>query len=146
MFTAPLVIKEIGYDRWEIVEDFEFRSSTGLVVSVHRGFQTDLASVPDLFAIIVSKIGYWSQPAVAHDLLYYNHRNGLDTAVTRKQADRILREGCKVKAAEYSVPDIDRRDQLIYQAVRFGGLSSWETFKEKQERQSSSNDDWFLDQ
>ena len=121
-------------------------SSTGLVVFVPAGFETDLASVPDVFAILVSKIGYWSQPAVIHDMLYANHRNELDTVITRKQADRILREGCKIKAHEYGVPDSKRRDHLIYQAVRFGGTASWETLAEKLAREQSKEDDWFLDQ
>lgn len=146
MFTGPLVIKGVGYDKWEVVEDFEFHSDTGLVVSVPSGFQTDLASVPELFAFLVSKIGYWSQPAVVHDVLYHNHRNELDATITRKQADLILREGCKVKAHEYGIPDIQRRDHLIYQAVRFSGTASWETLEEKRAREQSANDDWFLDQ
>ena len=146
MFTNPLVIKEIGYDKWEVVEDFEFHSDTGLVVSVHRGFKTDLASIPELFAVLVSKIGYWSQPAVTHDLLYARHRDELDSTITRKQADRILREGCRIKAHEYGVPDLKRRDHLIYQAVRFGGTASWETLEEKLKREHSKEDDWFLDQ
>ena len=46
MFSGPLVIKEIGYEKWSVVEPFRFTSETGLVVDVPIGFETDLASNP----------------------------------------------------------------------------------------------------
>jgi hypothetical protein len=144
-FSAPLVIREIGYERWAVVEPFKFTSKTGIVVDVPAGFETDLASVPPWLRSVVSKIGYWSQPAVVHDLLYYNHRNGVDAAITRQQADKVLLEGCRLKENEYNVPLSDRRNELIYTAVRAGGLGTWETADEREDR-LDLGDTEYLDQ
>lgn len=133
-FSGPLITEQIGHQRWEVVKPFRFHSSEGLVVRVRAGFQTDLASIPALAQAVVSKVGYWSQAAVVHDLLYFNHRSGLDAVFTRQQADRILLEGCKIKARDFGVSDSERRDWLIYGAVTLGGLESWETPKERAAR------------
>ena len=130
-FSRSLVIEEVGYERWEIVEPFSFFSATGLVVDVSAGFTCDLASIPAIAQSLVSKLGYWTQPAVVHDLLYYRHRSGLDNTVTRMEADLILLEGCKAKAAEYNVPAHARRDWLIFGGVVAGSEPYWLSASEK---------------
>lgn len=141
-FSAPLVIEEIGYERWKVVEDFRWTAKSGLVVRVAMGFTTDLASVPQVFRSLVPKIGYWSQAAVVHDLLYRDHRAGINTDITRLQADRALREGAKDKARLYGVSDGQRRDWQIYHFVRAFGVESWETIDEKQTRLENENEDY----
>ena len=145
MFSAPLVIREIGYERWSVVEPFRFTSETGIVVDVPVGFETDLASVPKIVRSWVSAIGCNSQPATVHDMLYYNHRHGLDAVITRQQADAILREGIELKEDEYTVPLSDKRADIIYQGCRLGGLQSWETSAERMDR-LDRGDTEFLDQ
>jgi hypothetical protein len=140
MFSGPLVTRQIDHQRWEIVEPFRFDSSSGLVVDIRAGFQTDLASIPAIAQALVSKVGYWSQAAVAHDLLYFNHRNGLDDTITRLQADDILLEGCRIKARDFNVSPSERRDWLIYGGVRAGGLGSWETPEERADRLATLTD------
>lgn len=144
-FSAPLVIKEIGYEYWEVAASFRWTAKSGIVVLVDTGFTTDLASVPQVFRSLVPKIGYWSQAAVVHDLLYRNHRTGVDATTTRLQADRFLREGCRDKARAYNVPDRKRKDWEIYHFVRAFGLESWETLEERNER-LMSEDEEYLDQ
>jgi len=141
MFSGPLVIKEIGYELWEVVEPFRFTSETGIFVDVLVGFPTDLASIPRVLQSILGKIGAYSQPGVVHDMLYHRHRTGMDTVITRKQADQILREGCKLKANEYGVTD---NSDVIYNGCRIGALSSWETPQERMDR-LDTGDDEFLD-
>jgi hypothetical protein len=104
-----------------------------------------LASVPDVFQSLVPKLGYWTQPAIVHDLLYLFHRNDSNTTILREDADRILLEGCRIKAKEYGVPLYARRDQFIYRGVRAGGLYSWMTPAEKQEFERNDYQE-FLDQ
>jgi hypothetical protein len=140
MFTGPLITEQIGHEQWRIVEPFEFRSDTGLVVAVVSGFETDLASIPAVAQGLISRVGYWNQGAVCHDVLYRNHRDGLDDAVTRLQADDILLEGCRVKAIDFGVPNSQRRDWLIYGGVRIGGLDSWETSAEREDRLAVNTD------
>ena len=141
MFSGPLVIKETGYERWEVVEPFRFTSETGVVVDVPAGFETDLASIPRALQSILGKLAGYSQPAVVHDLLYYWHRHGVDTAISRRDADQILREGIELKEREYGVPmDAD----TIYSGCRMGGLASWETPQERSDR-LDRGDTEFLD-
>lgn len=144
-FSAPLIIEEIGYEYWKVVEGFRWTSKSGLVVYVDVGFTTDLASIPQVLRSLVPKIGYWSQAAVVHDLLYRNHRTNVDTDVTRLQADRALREGCKDKARLYNVPDRQRRDWQIYHAVRAFSALAWETPEERALRLEEENEE-YLDQ
>ena len=139
-FDGPLITRQVGHQRWQIVEPFRFRSYTGLVVGIRAGFETDLASIPALAQSLVSKVGYWSQAAVVHDYLYVMHRTGQDDEITRRQADDLLLEGCRVKAKDFNVPAADRRDWLIYGAVRAGGLDSWETPEERADRLSMLTD------
>ena len=139
MFSGPLVIKEVGYELWEVVEPFRFTSETGIVVDVPVGFETDLASIPRILQSMLGKIGTYSQAGVVHDLLYYNDRHRLDTSVTRKQADQILREGCSLKAKEYDVTD---QSDIIYNGCRIGALASWETPQERRERLDRGDDEY----
>ena len=138
-FTEPLRTEQIGHQKWKIIRGFAFQSKTGRRVYVPKGFECDLASIPSALQSFVSKVGYWSQGAVVHDLLYANHRNGIDIVITRLEADRLLREGCTVKVNQWNVPRSERRTKLIYSAVRLGGLESWETPKEREERLNMMN-------
>ena len=131
MFSRSLITEQVGHESWRVVKGFSFTSVTGLVVTVPKNFTCDLASIPAFAQFIISKVGYWSQPAVVHDLLYRNHRNGLDDTITRLQADNILLEGCRIKAVDFSVSDSERRDWLIYGGVRVGGRDSWLTDSER---------------
>jgi Protein of unknown function (DUF1353) len=135
-FTGPCVNEQIGSQRWRVYEAFSFHSVTGLVVDVPKGFEHDFASIPAVFQGMISKCSYYSQAAIVHDLLYRNHRNGLDTTVSRLQADNILLEGCRVRAVDFGVPDSERRDWLIYGGVRIGGRDSWLSEKDKAEIQA----------
>lgn len=136
-FSGPLVIKEIGYEMWEIAHSFHLRVS-GLypddIITIPEGFITDLASVPHLARSLVPKIGYWSQAAVIHDILYHNHRTGQDTDWTRKEVDKVFRDAASAKADEYGVPESRRKEKILYLGVRMGGLASWETEEERKER------------
>ena len=136
-FIGTLRIEEVGYEKWSVIEPFSFVYSREIAVLVPVGFMTDLASVPNVFGPVVPKIGYWSQPAVVHDYLYHQHREGIDTVMTRARADRIFFEGIKIKAKEYDVPLYLRRDWLIYGGVRAGGQESWMTPEEKEARKES---------
>lgn len=144
IFTGPLIIKEVGYELWEVVEGFAFQGNDGLVVPVKAGFKTDLASIPQVFQSFVPKLGYWTQAAVVHDVLYHRHRGGHDKTITRKQADKVLLEGAIAKSNAYSVPFSDHRHDIIYNACRMGGLKSWETPEETRVR-LDTGDDEFLD-
>jgi hypothetical protein len=146
VFTGPLRIEEVGYENWEVLEPFRFESDTGLSVDVPAGFRCDLASIPKALRSLVSQLGYWTQPAVTHDLLYFNHRTGLDATITRGQADRIMLEGMELKYREYDVPLLDRRHDIIFATIQAGGLESWMTPEEKEEYAKDNELQEFHDQ
>lgn len=120
-FTNPLIIIEDGL-KWVVFRGFTYVTNNGDRIKVPKGFETDLASVPQVFQSLVPKVGYWNQPAVVHDFLYSKSRSG-SKKYTRKQADQILREGIRDKeqlhGAEYSYADV------IYHAVRVGAWHTW---------------------
>lgn len=124
-FSRPLIIKELGYKQWEVMETFTFTTKEGKVLLVNKGFRCDLASVARWFKSIVDTPSYWTQAAVLHDKLYDNNRRGFGEGITRKQADTILKEGMGVKEKEYNIPWRIRRKNLVYLAVRLGGGPSW---------------------
>lgn len=146
MFSAPLVLKEIGNELFEVVEPFRFTSATGHLVDVRAGFQTDLASIPEIFQSLVPKVGYYSQPAVVHDWLYHRHRTGVDTITSRREADKILLEACEIKSEMYEVSALSQKHHAIYSAVRLGGLASWETPGERRTRLDMHGDTEYMDQ
>lgn len=141
-FSGPLRLEEVDYELWD-VEPFSWTSADSTVISMEEVFRTDLASVPQIFRTLVPKIGYWSQAAVIHDLLYYRHRNGLDAELTRLKADKYFLEGIQDKARDYNVSRKKWRHWQIYHAVRLGGLEPWETPDEKTERLLNMEDDTY---
>ena len=118
MFSAPLEIRKTGPEQWETLRQFVY-TSDWVVVVVPKGFITDLASVPKALRSIVSKVGYWSQPAVLHDYLYKNK------TMDRKDADKLLFEACGVMEKKWDVPWYRQRKRMIYAAVRAGGWASY---------------------
>lgn len=74
---------------WRLLHDLVYLTHDGDRITVPAGFETDLASVPQLlWSIIGPPAGRWAPAGCVHDLLY---RTGL---VPRSVADRIFREAC----------------------------------------------------
>ena len=98
---------------WEVLEDYTYETSKGLVV-VPKGFRTDYASVPRIFRNIINTYGKHGRAAVVHDWLY-SSKCTLD--ITRAEADKIFLEIMK----ECGVGVIKR--QFMYRMVRMFGTS-----------------------
>jgi len=91
-------------------------------IAVPAGFVSDFASVPRIFYAIYTPTGRYQWAAVVHDYLYWEQSS------SREDADRML-----LKAMEESgVGAVDRR--IIYDAVRLGGATAWNTNKKEKER------------
>ena len=94
---------------------------TGAVITVERGFETDLGSIPALARWWLSPSDPWAQAFVLHDRLYQTQQ------FARKDADRILLDALKLPFRAYSrgrmlrvlCPFLER--WAIYYAVRLGG-------------------------
>jgi len=94
-------------------------------ITVPRGFNTDLASIPRVFWITLPKSGKYDRAAVVHDFLYAH--NG----VTRKQADDVLKEAMEV----LGVGQWTR--WKIYAGVRLGGMVPWNRYRREETREQS---------
>jgi len=81
-------------------------------ITVPLGFQTDFASIPRPFWVVLPKWGKYGNAAVIHDWLYWEQGR------SRANADAVLAEGMAV----FGVSSLVR--YTIYTAVRlFGGLA-----------------------
>lgn len=95
-FTTPLKGEILDNGNLLITEEFDYYTEANKdeVIRVPCGFESDFASVPFLFRILVSPIGRHSKPAVIHDYLCKLYHQGL---VSRDYCDALFNEAMKVK-------------------------------------------------
>lgn len=107
-----------------LLEDFSFEygvEGSGAIITAPRLFITDFASVPRAFWNILPPWGKYGFAAVIHDWLYY------EQPVSKEDADLILLDGMEVMG----VGIVDRN--VIYEAVKNAGQSSWDENKRKRD-------------
>jgi len=114
---APLMKPFADNRDWVLFRALEYRvGQSDVTITVPRGFVTDFASIPQPFwGTGLSPNGTYSKAAIVHDYLYWTQ------GCTRKQADNIL-----LIAMKESEVDTTTR-AAIYEGVRFGGDSAWES-------------------
>ena len=116
-FTGILLVSPLADGHtWVIMRAFGFDVGTprsGDQITVPVGFQTDFASIPRPFWIILPKWGKYGNASVIHDWLYWEQQR------QRSQADRILLEGMIVLGVSRLVREV------IYRAVRLFGWLAW---------------------
>jgi len=93
-------------------------------LTVPAGFETDFASIPQPFHVIISKLGRHNKAAVIHDAIYQGAHKlqsslGYPMVFTRRQADLIFLDGME----DLGVPVWKR--YVMYFGVRLGGFFSW---------------------
>ncbi len=104
--------KITGTRKWKVTKAFDFVLD-GMVLTVPKGFETDLASTPRFAWAVFPKSGIYTEASVIHDCLYR------DGQIKRKSCDKVFKKAlryCGVGAI---------RANLMYQAVRLGGSSSY---------------------
>jgi hypothetical protein len=69
-------------------EDFVYENEK-YIITVNKGFDYDLASVPSIFQSIISKVGVYDCAATIHDWLYSSH------ALPRKESDKLFLQAMK---------------------------------------------------
>jgi hypothetical protein len=84
------------------------------IITVPRGFVTDLASIPRFFWSAFPKTGPYMSAAILHDYLYWDQR------CTRTQADEIF----EIEMKSFGVASTSRA--MIFAAVSELGGSSWD--------------------
>lgn len=99
-------------------EDYFFcERSTGTIVRLPRGYQTDFASIPDIARILVDRLGTSLEPAAIHDWLYSTGEGAgtPEQEQKRREADDIF-----LRALEDNDVGLATRT-IMYLAVRFFG-------------------------
>ncbi len=119
-----------GRSLWGLYLELTYRPSNAAdVITVPKGFPTDLASIPRWGWIVLPPDGPWVKAAVVHDFLYTTQGTGSwktqpkgisrSHDYTREEADWILRDALENRG----VSTFWR--YIIWAAVRFGGGGAW---------------------
>ena len=85
-----------------------------VVFTVEAGFETDLASIPQVFQSVIPVLGRHRQPAIAHDWCYCGK-----TDLSKKDADLMFLDAMKSVGVGWW------RRRSMYLAVRVGGKGHW---------------------
>jgi Protein of unknown function (DUF1353) len=111
---APIV-PFADWDYYYITSNIEWRSNDdpSLIVTVPKGFVTDLASVPSVFWSLLPPTARYSYPAIIHDYLYWYQ------PYDRGKADNILKDAMQ----DLNVPAATV--VAVFSAVRFAGGIAW---------------------
>jgi hypothetical protein len=122
-------IKE-GRSLWGMHDPLEYwPGDRANVITVPKGFVTDLASVPRWAWFLIPPDGPWVKAAIIHDYLYSTGGTGIwkkhPASITRAEpysrleTDRIMREAMENRGVGWF------KRNLIYLAVRIGGAGGW---------------------
>ena len=115
-YPEILLRKSSGkYDWYEVVEDCLWND-----VVIPKGFNTDFASVPQVFWAIIPPHGKAAVASVVHDYLYQHQSRH---SYTRAQTDNIWIDLMK----QSGVPTLQR--YTMYSYVRALGWINWKKFQ-----------------
>ncbi len=123
-FLTPLVVEVMpSGKRFRLYNDFTYLWGQ-TKIPVPAGFETDFASIPRIFRIIIPKLGRWNKAAVIHDYIYQNRIIGMTSynilfTFNRKQADIVFRDAMR----DLGVAKWKR--YVMYWGVRVGGWMAW---------------------
>lgn len=99
---------------FRLTAGFRYLSSFG-TITVHRGFETDGASIPRAFWNILSPFGPYFKAAVVHDWLY----SPFNDIHNREDSDLIFKE------AMFNIGVDWLQREIIFRAVRLFGSKSF---------------------
>lgn len=122
-FLTELSTTPVGPQRWRIDANLVCDTGFGRIV-VPVGFVTDGASVPRILWNLYPPFdGDYDAAAVLHD---YAYQHSVALALTRSQADSLLRDGM------VATNTAARKRWAIYWGVRLGGKFAWAEDRKKQ--------------
>ena len=111
---GELEIEYIGNRKWKVLKDFKFAiDKTNEVITIPKGFISDLASVPNSLRSIFPRSPKLILPSVVHDYLY---SIGYEK---RKICDSIFKETMLI------VGIVKNKAKIFYSAVRVFGAKHY---------------------
>ena len=115
-FLSELEMKDLEEGRWELMKDLEYQSAIlNSLITVPRGFVTDLASVPRVPIVYMAFGDRAHREAVVHDYLYQKH------ITTKSVADKVFMEAMAARGKKGWIR------WGMYLGVMFGGRSSYKS-------------------
>ena len=105
--------------RQELFQDYSY-DINGYIITVSKGFITDLASVPRSFWPIFPPFGVYTPAAVIHDFLYSEYNV---TGINRTLSDKIFLFIMRELGVGFF------KSKTMYRAVRLFGEASWKNKK-----------------
>lgn len=109
------------YDKFQLVEDCLVKLPDGYELLIPEGYETDFATVPQIFWSMFPAHGLASMPSVVHDFMYdYRvYEDTLGEKLARKYADICFLEHMK----KIKVPKWQR--YTYFYVVRLFGRGHW---------------------
>lgn len=115
-FLDELDTRDLGNGKAKLLARFRYQCpDTGEIIEAEKGFETDFASIPRIFRVLITGNDNTKKPAVTHDKDY---RTKVGRR-SRKRVDQIFLLGMK----ESGVPIWKR--YIAYSGVRMGGWVGW---------------------
>lgn len=87
-------------------------------INIHKGFETDFASIPQFARSFIPVFGKHIQAAIVHDWTYVN-TSPETYKMTKLEADTLFLEGMIHLNVDFA------RRNIMYRAVRIGGTGRW---------------------
>ncbi len=118
LYTKEIWLKPITGKKWEVVKPIVVELSDGYLITIPKGFITDLSSVPQPFWNIFTPYGDFLLAAIVHDYLY----------VIKYNNDRAFcdKEMLIISKALNNADWFKRKDNEIrYKTVRLFGNHYW---------------------
>ena len=118
MFKGKAILEwDNSRELWVVHERF-FCAWKIYNLTIPKGFETDLASIPRGLRWLIPQVGKHIQPAIVHDYIYSGK-----TFLSRKQADDLFLDAMKAVGVSWW------KRQLMHKGVRAGGMFRWQGVK-----------------
>ena len=126
-FLNEVYYKDLENGKFELINDLRASTPYGLI-TVPKGFITDLASIPWIAQCIIPKLGKQNRSSIIHDYLYETGNiNG--KKITQKIADKIYLGLMRSR----KVSKWNAKTQ--YRALRMFGWYAWNNYRNKDREQ-----------
>lgn len=117
--SRNLTLESLPKGEWRTGEEVVWYEQDHEVI-VPKGFQTDLASIPQALRWFVSNDDRRIiRPAIVHDWIYCNRGQVANRRYTRKDADKLFYRTLRAEGVSKG------KAKLMYYAVRLGGYFVW---------------------
>jgi len=121
MKFTPLILTPLDErsDYFRLVEDFRYEHPLGTIL-VPKGFDTDFASIPAIFRVVLSPTGSYRKAAVIHDFMYWFRTLGAGgPPLSREIADTVFYDAMTDEGVSGPLRAV------VYRGVRVGGWAAW---------------------